>query len=75
VIVAGEAFTKFTFQKDIAEYMKKQADLNPELNAVTGKGPWNCIVGRSFAGAVAHEREFIVLLDLPTYDQKVLSIT
>ncbi|GJN06184.1 hypothetical protein PR202_ga23887 [Eleusine coracana subsp. coracana] len=43
--IARVAFEKFTMEKDIAEYIKKEFDKN--------HGPtWHCIVGRNFGNAL-----------------------
>lgn len=45
---ANEALNKFSIEKDIAAFIKKQFDqkYNPT---------WHCIVGRSFGSYVTHE--------------------
>ncbi len=70
--VVTEACTKHSLQKDVAEYIKRAVDEILELNVVTGKGPWQCIVGKSFAGAITHEKSFSVFIDLPIQGQTVL---
>ena len=50
--------------KDAAEYIKKEVDSKPEFNQVAGKGPWHCIIGKSFAAAVSHERKFATMIHL-----------
>lgn len=63
--IVTEACEKSTLQKDLAEHIKKAVDQVPELNTVPGKGPWQCIVGKSFATATTHETNFSVFFDLP----------
>lgn len=51
--VASQAMEKFTVEKEIAAYIKKEFDKkhNPT---------WHCIVGRNFGSYVTHEtRHFI----------------
>ncbi|THD27377.1 Dynein light chain [Fasciola gigantica] len=50
---SGEALDKFTVEKDIAAYIKKEFDRK--------YGPtWHCVVGRQFGSYVTHEtRHFI----------------
>ena len=66
VLVFAEAMTKYTAHKDIAEFVKREADCRHVLNTVPGKGPWHCVIGKGFAVAVGHERGHAVMLDLPT---------
>ena len=45
--VAQEAMEKYTIEKDIAQYIKKEFD--------SRKGAtWHCIVGRNFGSFVTH---------------------
>jgi dynein light chain LC8-type len=46
---ATQALEMFSFEKDIAEYIKKEFDkkYNPS---------WHCIVGRDFGSGVTHEK-------------------
>eukprot|EP00057_Strongylocentrotus_purpuratus_P034994 XP_797323.2 PREDICTED: uncharacterized protein LOC592722 [Strongylocentrotus purpuratus] len=51
--VAGQAIDKFTIEKDIAAYIKKEFDkkYNPT---------WHCIVGRNFGSYVTHETKHFI---------------
>jgi dynein light chain LC8-type len=69
---AAVACEKYTLQKDIAEHIKKEIDQKSELNTVPGKGPWQCIIGKSFASAVTFERSHVAYFDLPSFGQTVL---
>ncbi|KAF2276969.1 uncharacterized protein EI97DRAFT_432584 [Westerdykella ornata] len=46
--VAQEAMEKFTIEKDIARYLKKEFDARKGAT-------WHCIVGRNFGSFVTHE--------------------
>ncbi|XP_072163454.1 dynein light chain 1, cytoplasmic-like [Diadema setosum] len=50
---AAFAFKKFTIEKDIAAYIKKEFDkkYNPT---------WHCIVGRNFGSYVTHETKHFI---------------
>ncbi|CAG8982202.1 hypothetical protein HYALB_00003638 [Hymenoscyphus albidus] len=51
--VAQAGMTKYTIEKDIAQYIKKQFDER--------KGPtWHCIVGRNFGSFVTHETKHFI---------------
>lgn len=53
VDLASQALQKYTVEKDIASYIKKEFDrkYNPT---------WHCVVGRNFGSYVTHEvRNFI----------------
>ncbi|KAA6416297.1 MAG: dynein light chain type [Lasallia pustulata] len=53
VEVATEAMTRFTVEKDIAQYIKKEFD--------SRKGAtWHCIVGRNFGSFVTHETKHFI---------------
>ncbi|KAI4105661.1 MAG: hypothetical protein L6R37_002649 [Teloschistes peruensis] len=45
--VASEAMEKFTIEKDIAQYIKKEFDSRAGAT-------WHCIVGRNFGSFVTH---------------------
>jgi dynein light chain LC8-type len=70
--VVTEACQKHSLQKDIAEYIKREVDQVQELNIVSGKGPWQCIVGRSFAAAITHESSFSIFIELTSQRQSIL---
>ncbi len=53
VNVALQALDKFTIEKDVAAYIKKEFD--------SKHGPtWHCIVGRNFGSYVTHETKHFV---------------
>ena len=72
LMAAAQGFEKHTLQKDIAEFIKREIDLRPELNTLDGKGPWQCIIGKSFATAITHEEDHVAFFDLPSYGQTIL---
>mmetsp|Transcript_51889 Transcript_51889/g.82778 ORF Transcript_51889/g.82778 Transcript_51889/m.82778 type:complete len:93 (+) Transcript_51889:171-449(+) len=53
VDVASQAMEKFSVEKDVAAYIKKEFDKkhNPT---------WHCIVGRNFGSYVTHETKHFV---------------
>ncbi|CAH8466107.1 unnamed protein product [Schistosoma turkestanicum] len=53
VDLATEAYEKYTIEKDIAAYIKKEFDkkFNPT---------WHCIVGRNFGSYVTHETSHFI---------------
>lgn len=72
LFIVSEAVAKFALQKDIAEYIKKAIDQKSELNTLPGKGPWQCIVGKSFAANVTGENGWSVFFDLPSSGDTIL---
>jgi hypothetical protein len=72
LFILAEAVGKSTLQKDVAEYIKKAIDQKPELNTLPGKGPWQCIVGKSFAANVTGENGWSAFFDLPSTGETVL---
>ena len=71
ILVSSKALDNHSLEKDVAEEIKRAIDNESEFNMLPGKGPWHCIVGRSFGGAVTHEREFVLLFDILSYGQTV----
>lgn len=53
VNIAIQALDKFTIEKDIAAYIKKEFDskYNPT---------WHCVVGRNFGSYVTHETKHFI---------------
>jgi len=51
-------------EKDIAAIIKKTLDSDPDFNELPGKGPWQCIVGKSFAASVTHDAGFVTFFDV-----------
>merc|ERR1712138_39888 len=71
-IMVCKALGEHKLQKDVASSVKKLLDEDAEFNELTGKGPWQCIVGKSFASAITHEAQHIVFFDVPKYCESVL---
>lgn len=59
-------------EKDVAKDVKTQCDEEPEFNELPGKGPWQCIVGKSFAGSITHEASHICFFDIGNTRESVL---
>lgn len=51
-------------EKDIAAIIKKTLDNDPDFNELPGKGPWQCIVGKSFAASITHDAGFVTFFDV-----------
>merc|ERR1719478_1519018 len=71
-ILVCKALKEHKLQKDVATMVKKELDEDAEFNELTGKGPWQCIVGKSFATALTHEAAHLVFFDVPKYQESVL---
>lgn len=50
---AGEAFEKYTMEKDIAAYIKREFDKRYGAS-------WHCIVGKNFGSYVTHESQHFI---------------
>ena len=37
------------------KHVKTKLDEDPDFNELPGKGPWQCVVGKSFAASLTHE--------------------
>mmetsp|Transcript_68925 Transcript_68925/g.121850 ORF Transcript_68925/g.121850 Transcript_68925/m.121850 type:complete len:119 (+) Transcript_68925:63-419(+) len=72
LVLAAEGVKKHKLQKDIAQHIKTSLDTDAEMNELIGKGPWQVIVGRSFASAVTHEAMHVAFFDLTEYLETVL---
>mmetsp|Transcript_37822 Transcript_37822/g.90468 ORF Transcript_37822/g.90468 Transcript_37822/m.90468 type:complete len:119 (+) Transcript_37822:70-426(+) len=72
LVLAGEAVQKHKLQKDIAQHIKQALDTDVDFNELIGKGPWQVIVGRSFASSVTHEAMHIAFFDLPKHQETFL---
>merc|ERR1712226_1281140 len=59
-------------EKDIAREIKVKIDEDPDFNELPGKGPWQCIVGKSFASAITHEASHICFFDVANTKESVL---
>merc|ERR1719443_1672397 len=68
----GDILNEHKLQKDVAAMVKTTLDQDPEFNELTGKGPWQCVVGKSFASAITHEAQHIVFFDIPKFQETVL---
>ncbi|KAL2039255.1 hypothetical protein N7G274_007923 [Stereocaulon virgatum] len=51
--VSQTAFEKFSIEKDIAQYIKKEFDMRAGAT-------WHCIVGRNFGSFVTHETKHFI---------------
>ncbi|KAL5960755.1 Dynein light chain LC6 flagellar outer arm [Taenia solium] len=53
VSIANEAFEKFSIEKDVAAYIKREFDKRYSPN-------WHCIVGKNFGSYVTHEANHFI---------------
>merc|ERR1712083_463326 len=53
--LAAKALTENKLQKDVAHKIKQELDKDVDFNELIGKGPWQVIVGQSYAAAITHE--------------------
>ncbi|CAE8618236.1 unnamed protein product [Polarella glacialis] len=72
LILSSEGIKKHKLQKDIAGHIKQSLDTDAEMNELIGKGPWQVIVGRSFAHAFTHEAMHVAFFDLPEFQETIL---
>merc|ERR1712043_22844 len=59
-------------EKDIARDIKTKVDEDPEFNELPGKGPWQCVVGKSFASAITYEACHVSFFDIGNTRESVL---
>ncbi|CAD7934718.1 unnamed protein product [Amoebophrya sp. A25] len=71
-IALKEALAAHKMEKDIARYIKTKIDEDPDFNELPGKGPWQTIVGKSFAGAITHEASHVCMFDVANSRETVL---
>uniref|UniRef100_A0A0G4I9M3 Dynein light chain n=1 Tax=Chromera velia CCMP2878 TaxID=1169474 RepID=A0A0G4I9M3_9ALVE len=57
-----DAFKEHSLEKDLAAFIKKKMDEDPDMNPST-KGAWQCVVGHQFALSITHERRYVLFLD------------
>jgi len=72
LLLCAKALKEHKLQKDIAQHIKQSLDTDPEFNELIGKGPWQVIVGRSFASAITHEAMHLAFFDIPKYQETFL---
>mmetsp|Transcript_6448 Transcript_6448/g.13220 ORF Transcript_6448/g.13220 Transcript_6448/m.13220 type:complete len:125 (+) Transcript_6448:39-413(+) len=72
LLICVEALKKHKLQKDISQHIKQTLDTDADFNELIGKGPWQVIVGRSFATAITHEASHIAFFDIPKYQETLL---
>ena len=63
-VYCAEAIAAATLEKDAAAKIKERLDMEEDFNQLPGKGPWHVIIGKSFAGVVTHETDYIVFFDI-----------
>mmetsp|Transcript_55894 Transcript_55894/g.103461 ORF Transcript_55894/g.103461 Transcript_55894/m.103461 type:complete len:122 (+) Transcript_55894:93-458(+) len=71
-LISVEALKKHKLQKDIAQHIKQALDQDAEFNELIGKGPWQVMVGRSFAMSLTHEAMHLAFFDIPKYQETIL---
>merc|ERR1719201_966596 len=69
LLLCAKSLKQYKLQKDIAQAIKQSLDTDPEFNELIGKGPWQVIVGRSFASAITHEAMHLAFFDIPKYQE------
>merc|ERR1712151_1365496 len=70
--LTAKALDTNKLQKDAAHHIKQELDKDVEFNELIGKGPWQVIVGRSYAAAITHESMHVSFFDIPKYQETVL---
>uniref|UniRef100_A0A6U6TFU0 Uncharacterized protein n=1 Tax=Zooxanthella nutricula TaxID=1333877 RepID=A0A6U6TFU0_9DINO len=71
-MICAEALKTCKMQKDIAQHIKTELDKSDAFNELIGKGPWQVIVGRSFASSITHESMHVCFFDIPKYQETFL---
>ncbi|CAD7924196.1 unnamed protein product [Amoebophrya sp. A120] len=71
-IVLKEALEKHKMEKDIANYIKTKIGEDQDFNELPGKGPWQTVVGKSFAAAITHEASHVCFFDIANTRETVL---
>lgn len=72
VKITADALAANKLEKDAAAAVKTFLDTDPEFNELPGKGPWQCIIGKSFAASVTHEAMHLVFFDMINQGKTVL---
>merc|ERR1711959_731675 len=72
LLLVMDALKENKMEKDVAGHVKKKLDEDPEFNELPGKGPWQCIVGKSFAGAITNEAMHLMFFDVIPNQQTFL---
>mmetsp|Transcript_46646 Transcript_46646/g.99595 ORF Transcript_46646/g.99595 Transcript_46646/m.99595 type:complete len:122 (+) Transcript_46646:97-462(+) len=72
LIISVEGLKQHKLQKDVAQHIKQKLDTDPEFNELIGKGPWQVVVGRSFATALTHEAMHLCFFDIPKFQETIL---
>jgi len=72
LLISAESFKTHKLQKDVAQQIKQTLDTDAEFNELIGKGPWQVIVGGSFASAITHESMHLAFFDMPKYQASLL---
>mmetsp|Transcript_81095 Transcript_81095/g.233010 ORF Transcript_81095/g.233010 Transcript_81095/m.233010 type:complete len:122 (+) Transcript_81095:100-465(+) len=71
-LICVQALKDNKMQKDIAQQIKTVLDKEADFNELIGKGPWQVIVGRSFASSITHEAMHLSFFDIPKYQETFL---
>jgi len=71
-LLCVEALKKHKMQKDVAQQIKQELDKSDDFNELIGKGPWQVIIGRSFASSITHEAMHVSFFDIPKYQGTLL---
>ena len=71
-VMCVQAIKDNKLQKDIAQQIKQKLDKDADFNELVGKGPWQVIVGRSFASSLTHESMHMSFFDIPMYQETFL---
>mmetsp|Transcript_32294 Transcript_32294/g.81576 ORF Transcript_32294/g.81576 Transcript_32294/m.81576 type:complete len:122 (-) Transcript_32294:233-598(-) len=71
-LICVEALKAHKMQKDVAQQIKQELDKAEEFNELIGKGPWQVIIGRSFASSITHEAMHVSFFDIPKFQETLL---
>uniref|UniRef100_A0A7S1FGW5 Dynein light chain n=1 Tax=Noctiluca scintillans TaxID=2966 RepID=A0A7S1FGW5_NOCSC len=71
-LISVDALKNHKLQKDVASEIKNKLDSDLDFNELIGKGPWQVIVGRSFATSITHESMHLAFFDIPKFQETIL---
>mmetsp|Transcript_40305 Transcript_40305/g.96662 ORF Transcript_40305/g.96662 Transcript_40305/m.96662 type:complete len:120 (-) Transcript_40305:104-463(-) len=71
-LIVVEALQSKKLEKDAAQEIKRKIDTEPDFNQLPGKGPWQCVVGKSFSGSITFEAYHLAFFDVIPMQKTVL---
>jgi hypothetical protein len=70
-LAIAENILNVSSYKEMCEKLKGILEIRTEIRDPEDRGPWQCIIGQSFASAISCDRQYCLMVNFPSLDLHV----